>query len=249
MSVAKRLDVSSSDITRASLFGVGLLTLLAFAASLFSSTSAFLLWGSAKNQQGHEIFYGIGPFIAGASTKNSDVVWWSELTGENACAAKSAISVEWATKNGLCDGKRRFIVPGATTAIQVMSSLSTALSFIACSVAFSWNSRKAVAFVAICSFGAMLCSCIHFALWATHPLAIHLQDHLGDVVPLWESGKEQELTISPRVSMGFGVSYLLFIASFVMLLLGAAIAYGIFRLPLRYFQVDDDEGSYGLGKL
>ena len=244
-----RVEVSSKELILASSFAAGLLSFLAFMALLFASTSANLLWGTVKDA-GEETIYGIGPFIAGSSSKNSDVVWWSDLNSDNACGSASKIRLGWSERHGLCDRSNTFAVPSSTMAIQWTSSIATALSCIACSLSFSSQTKKAITIVCACSVLAMLFSCIHFALWTTHPLAKQLQLGLGDVVPLWEPGKVPTLHLSPQVHMSFGISYGLFVTSFVLLVGAVAVSYSMAIRPMKFFDHGtNDEGSFGLGKL
>ena len=245
----KQIDVTRHEAIQASTFCIGILTFLAFCCSLFSSTSAYLLWGSSQPVHGQVVYYGVGPFIAGSSSRNSDVVWWSDLNSKNACGSQSPLRGVWAIPNGLCSPLNDFVVPSAIVGIQVLAAFTVSLSFLACAVAFSSQSRRAVHVVAISSFLAMIFSCAHFIVWTTHPLAIRLQSLEGGVVPLWESLKEPTLTVSPTVHMGFGVSYTVFIFSFLLLLSATVLSVPLVRLPIHHFARDDDEGTYGIGKL
>lgn len=241
--------VSNSEIVRAGSFATGLMTFLAFCSSLFSSTSPYLIWGDARDGSGRHIEYGTGPFIAGTSSQSSDVVWWSDLNKDNACGSSSLIKVEWADVHGLCSQKGDFVVPQVTTAIQVMASLTTALSFVACTLAFSSHKKRTIVAVGICSCVAMVFSCTHFALWTTHPLAVSLRSPHGDFVPVWSGGPESVITLSPAVKMNFGISYGLFVVSFILLLFATLLARSISLIPTRFFDADDDDGLYGIGKL
>ena len=237
-------------IIKASGFVSGMLTFLAFACLLFSSTSAYLLSGEVATPDGKRQTVGIGPFVAGSSTRTSEVVWWSELNDANCCNRSLDIYKAWAGPHGLCSGKGHFSVPAYVVALQTLSSIASAFSFVACTVAFSSQTQVAIRTITASSLIAMALSCIHFLLWVAYPLAGKLQSEAGDVVPLWHPTQTSSIVPSPPVRMSFGFAFALCVASFVLLLGSSALMYSVARLPPRFYQADDDEdGLYGVGKL
>ena len=242
----------SPAIIRATLFAVGLLSFLAFACLLFASTSAYLLsgeYGSGRDR----MTLGVGPFVAGSSSsKSTEVVYWSELTGENSCDPTSDIYAKWSVPNNLCY-KGQFMMPASVVALQVMSSIAIALSFLSCTIAFSSQRQTAVKVVAMSSFIAMISSCTHFALWTTLPMSVNLQGSLGAIIPLWDASATGKIIPSIPVRMSFGTSFALFVLSFILLFFSATLSFSIARLPSRFYSVDlydEDDGMYGqMGKL
>jgi hypothetical protein len=241
---------SSNAIVRASMFGAGMLSFLAFLSLLFSSTSALLLSGTTKqNDSKQDVILGVGPFVAGSSSALSDVVWWSDLPSTNACDRSTDIYKKWSKPNQLCDDQGGFVVPLSVTAVQVVSSIATCFSCLACTVAFSSQTLVAVRATVICSFIAMIFSCTHFAIWTTDSISVKLQHPTGDVIPLWDPAHPQKLVPSQRITMSFGFSYGWFVISFILLFFCTTLSCSIARLPKRFFTLDEDDGLYGTGKL
>ncbi|KAH9257685.1 hypothetical protein BASA81_004143 [Batrachochytrium salamandrivorans] len=227
---------------------------LAFVLLIFATVSPWIMYSTYYGQNGTFASYGVGPFVAGASTGAfaspplqyyAGVVWWSDLNTANACRENSSLYIQWSEPHNMCPNGE-FQIPPQSQAIQACTVLATIFAFFTMVAGFGLGKSKATGSTgaAVCGLLATLFAICSFSLWTTWSLAQDLRNQQGDFVPLYatlDGGKVITLEPSPRrVTMFYGWTFITTVVSFVMLLFATMV----FALQTKQAH---DEGEFGGG--
>lgn len=232
---------------------------LAFVFLLFASVSPWIMYSSYVSYNGIFTSFGVGPFVAGASTAQfsypprtfySGVVWWSDLSTETVCNNTSSIFKQWSSPHMLCPSGE-FQIPTESQAIQACTVLATIFAFFAMLAGCGLGKSKAAGgtTATCCSFLGMIMAICSFSIWTTWSISKALQSDQGDYIPLYSSfveGTDKTITVESSpvpVRLFYGWTFITTVLSFVLLFFSTLVFAGVSKRA----HDDGEFGQFGSG--